>query len=265
LRNVSFENAHHLSYVQKSQLIQRFHEFNPADGADEHNVLGVEQAILAAYADKGYWDAKVKVAILPSGDDRKMDLTVRVLQEGRQYRLGKIAWTGAHAFPESQLTDLMPFVPGHILERTEIADGLEAIHKLYSEAGYLEFSAVPQIVPNQGSGKVDLQIVLQEGGAFTVQGFSIVGVKPEIRDLLLKSWPFKPGDIYSGESIENFLSAHASMLPPMGPADVVCRSIDLSNHTIEFLVDFRPQPLACNAPSSEAMASQSLNSVSGVR
>jgi hypothetical protein len=49
------------------------------------------------------------------------------------------------------------------------------------------------------------------------------------------------------------------LLPAVTTADVVCRSIDLSNHTIEFLLDFRPQPLACNTPPQAEMTRQTLN------
>jgi hypothetical protein len=105
----------------------------------------------------------------------------------------------------------------------------------------------------------ELRIHVDEGGVFTVQGFDVVGVNAALRTRLLQSWPFRPGDVYRGENVENFLYSNAALLPPPGPADVVCRTVDLSNHTIEFVLDFRPQPLACNAQQDTQVTSQSLN------
>ena len=95
-------------------------------------------------------------------------------------------------------------------------------------------------------GTADLRIHVNEGGVFTVQGFDIIGLNPELRTRLIQAWPFKAGDIYRGENVENFLDSKAALLPDVSPNDVVCRTVDLSNHTIDFVLDFRPQPLACN-------------------
>jgi len=71
----------------------------------------------------------------------------------------------------------------------------------------------------------------------------------------------KAGDIYRGENVENFLDSNAALLPAVSPNDVVCRTVDLSNHTIDFVLDFRPQPLACNGRGEAQFTRQSLNRV----
>jgi outer membrane protein assembly factor BamA len=262
IRNIHFENTSRLSAAQKNQLIQEMHQQSRSSQGAAHSLTGlVEQAVLSAYADDGYWDAAVKVSSGPANDIDGGDVvvTVRAIREGRQYRLHQVRWSGVSAFAEADLTPMVPIRPGHILERTKITEGMEAVRRLYLAAGYLGYSAVPEVTPNHRDGTVDLQINLQEGGAFTVQGFDVVGLNPALRERLLQSWPFKPGDIYKGENIENFLTANAALLPAVTTADVVCRSIDLSNHTIEFLLDFRPQPLACNTPPQAEMTRQTLN------
>ena len=221
----------------------------------------VEQATLAAYADKGFWRAKVRVEIDYADDiaDHEVSVTVRAIDEGHSYRLRQLQWTGVSAFKEADLTELVPVHPGRILERSKIAEGMDAVRRLYLGGGYLSYVAVPDVEMNDRDGTVEVRIIVDEGGVFTVQGFDVIGLNPALRARLLQAWPFKPGDVYRGENVENFLYSNAALLPPVGPSDVVCRTVDLSNHTIEFVLDFRPQPVACNSQPETQVTRQSLN------
>jgi outer membrane protein assembly factor BamA len=227
----------------------------------------IEQAALAAYADKGYWHAKVKAEVAPAGDaaDEVSNVTLRVIDEGRSYRLRRFSWSGISAFTEADLTDLMPVRPGKILERSKIAEGMDAIRGLYLAGGYLSFVAVPEVEVDDHDSTADLRIQINEGGVFTVQGFDVIGLTPELRTRLIQAWPFKAGDVYRGENVENFLYSNAALLPAVSPNDVVCRTVDLSNHTIDFVLDFRPQPPACNGQGESEFTRQSLNRVDNNR
>jgi outer membrane protein assembly factor BamA len=264
--NIRFENTSRLSAQQKSQLVQ---ELQDQDGQSAlHTVAGpVEQAVLAAYADKGYWKARVKVEVVAADDvdDGKVRVSVRAIDQGSQYRLHQLRWSGVTAFSEKDLTPMVPIHPGHILERAKIAEGMEAVRRLYLAAGYLGYVAVPDVSIDDRQRTVDLQVNVEEGGVFTVRSFDVVGLDRALRERLLQSWPFKPGDVYRGENVENFLSVNASLLPLVTAADVVCRTVDLSNHTIDFLLDFRPQPLACNSAPEAEMTRQTLNRTTPAR
>jgi len=85
-----------------------------------------------------------------------------------------------------------------------------------------------------------------------------VGTNTTIHDRLLEAWPLRPGDVYSSGTVEDFVRQHASLLPPAGDRDVVCRTLDLSNHTVEFVIDLRSQPLPCSSAEKDT-SSQSLN------
>jgi outer membrane protein assembly factor BamA len=261
--NVRFENATRLLSAQRSQLTEVVQQLENRAGAEGL----IEQAAQAAYADKGYWHAKFKVEIVPADEpaDGQVNVTVRMLDEGRPYRLRQLHWTGISAFGDADLTELMPIRSGRILERSKIAEGMDAVRRLYLGRGYLSYVAVPEIEMNDRDGTAELRINVDEGGVFTVQGFDIIGLAPAMRARLLQAWPFKPGDIYRGENVENFLYSNAALLPPVGPNDVVCRTVDLSHHTIEFVLDFRPQPLACNSQPEANITSQTLNRIDGNR
>lgn len=267
--SVRFEGVTRLSSAQRSQLSEDVQQLGELSTPGHWTALSasVEQAVQTAYADKGYWHAKVKAVVAPAEDllneseDGEVNVSIRAIDEGRSYRLRKLTWVGVSAFSESELAGLLPVSTGKSLERSKIAVGMETIRHLYLGGGYLSYVAVPQIEVNDHEGTADLRINVDEGGVFTVQNFDVVGLNPALRSRLLKAWPFKPGDVYRGENVENFLNANAGLLPAAASDDVVCRTVDLSNHTIEFVLDFRPQPLACNPQPEVRVTSQNLSGV----
>jgi outer membrane protein assembly factor BamA len=242
VRDVRFENITHLSDLQKTQLSDLARQSGARPGVEK----SIEDAVQTAYADRGYWRAKIKATIVPA--DGQADVAIRALEEGRQYKLGQIRWIGVASFKEADLAELVPLHSGRILERSKIDEGMDAVRSLYMGGGYLSYVATPEVEVNELDGTAELRINVNEGGLYTVQGFDVIGVNPALRTRLLQAWPFKPGDVYRGENVENFISANAALLPTVVSSDVVCRTVDLSTHTVEFVLDFRPPGLACNGP-----------------
>ncbi len=269
IRNLRFENVTRLASAQKAKLREDLEQLGTRSGESRLSVVAssIEQMVQTAYADRGLWQAKVRVDITLADDlsDGEVTVTVRALDEGHSYRLRQLQWTGISAYTEADLTDLLPVRLGKVLERSKIAEGMDAVRRLYLGGGYLSYVAVPEVKMNEREGTAELRINVDEGGVFTVQAFDVIGLNPALRSRLLQAWPFKPGDIYRGENVENFLYSNAALLPPIGISDVVCRTVDLSNHTIEFVLDFRPQPVACNAQPEPRVTSQSLSAIGGNR
>jgi outer membrane protein assembly factor BamA len=239
---VRFENANHLPPEQQDRITLMLRQAGYTPGSEPVT----EQAVRNAYADKGFWQAKIRVDATPA--DGQVDVTVRAIEEGRAYKLGSLRWTGVSAFQENDLARLVPLHPGRVLERTKIVEAIDAIRRAYFGGGYLSYSATPEVEMNDHDGTAMLRINVNEGGLFTVQSFDVIGVAPDVRMRLLQAWPFRAGDVYRGENVENFVAVNSAMLPVPVSNDVVCRTVDLSNRTVEFVLDFRPQPLACNGP-----------------
>jgi len=263
IENVRFERVTKLSPSKERELSKDIRQ--DTDWPTEQTLHAisdsVRQRVTAAYEDEGYWRAKVEVRVVPQqllDTAQTVDVVVWALNEGREYRLRELRWSGADAFPKEQLAALMPVHPGQVLERSRIAAGMEAARQLYTAHGYLNYIALPVMQMDDAQGTVALQINVQEGGVFTFEKFDIVGMNAPNRERLLDAWPLHPGDVYPSGMVEDFLRQHASQLPPAGQRDVVCRTLDLSNHTIEFTLDFRPEPQPCASPEVDT-SRQSLN------
>ena len=263
IENVTFERVTKLTPSQRRDLAKELREQTDWPTAQTLQAVAgaVRQRVVAVYANNGYWRAKVEARVIPgqlSDTAQAVDVVIWAMNEGRQYRLRELRWSGVQAFPEAKLADLMPVHAGEVLERDRIVAGMDAAHQLYAAHGYLNYIALPEMQIDDAQGTVALHINVQEGGVFTFEKFDIVGMAAFSRERLLEAWPLRPGDVYPNGMVEDFLRRHASLLPPASPPDVVCRTLDLSNHTIEFVLDFRPQPQPCSSPEADT-SSQTLN------
>lgn len=260
ISNVKFENTSRLSPARRRELAAEIKTNNRWPISSPQSLLSasIRQRVLAAYSDEGYWRARVEVTVVPvrSGE---VEVAIRGIKEGRQYHLGGLAWSGVTAFPESQLSEVMGLRQGEVIKRTQAEQGMESVRRLYASRGYLNYSAVPQIQFNDERGTLILQLAIDEGGSFTFEKLDVLGADSTVRDRLLKEWPLLVGDVYPENTVEDFLAAHLPLLPPARQRDLVCRTLDLSTHTIAFVLDFRAQPLACVPSPDVDTTHQTLN------
>jgi outer membrane protein insertion porin family len=170
------------------------------------------ERVRQAYRDKGYANAAVeqpKTQIRDEGGlnwftfrpnkGKRIDIQMTI-EEGGRYRLGSITFTG-----NKQITNLkalratFPIKDGDWFSATEIQKGLEALKKAYGSLGYINFGAIPKIVPDDQKKTVSMNIDIDEGKQFFVsriefQGNTITRDKVIRRELMLDE-----GSIYNSQ------------------------------------------------------------------
>jgi outer membrane protein insertion porin family len=145
-----------------------------------------------AYQDHGYFTARVldqKVTIRdvggqgwkfplfkPNKPGKKADIVLPV-EEGRQYHLNKITFSGIKLFrtPETLMQPLFQMGEGDIFSTAKLRKGLENMRKLYGEFGYIDFVPEPSfdVIPN--SDRIDLTLTADEGKQFFVRRIDFSG------------------------------------------------------------------------------------------
>jgi outer membrane protein insertion porin family len=170
------------------------------------------ERVRQAYRDKGYANAAVeqpKTQIRDEGGlnwftfrpnkGKRIDIQMTI-EEGGRYRLGSITFTG-----NKQITNLkalrstFPIKDGDWFSATDIQKGLEALKKAYGSLGYINFVAIPKIVPDEQKKTVSMEVDCDEGKQFFVsriefQGNTITRDKVIRRELMLDE-----GSIYNSQ------------------------------------------------------------------
>ncbi|MGA9902419.1 MAG: POTRA domain-containing protein, partial [Terriglobales bacterium] len=116
------------------------------------------ERVRAEYQNRGYFKVLVDepkteihdtghegfhIPLLQSGQGKSVDITMPI-QEGDRYHLGTITFKNNKAISSTAaLRSLFPMKDGEIFSREKVAKGLENLRKAYGQAGYINFTSVP--------------------------------------------------------------------------------------------------------------------------
>lgn len=198
----------------------------------------------------GYFQAKVSdpsIAVVTETPQQEIiDITLSVNQ-GEQYRLKEISFTGEKAFPAEQLRAEFRIADGDIFNTETIRQGLEALRKLYNGKGYLNFTPVPDTKADRVARMISLTVDIDEGAQFRIGGLVLDGEEPQpgAGAKLLASWKQYEGQIYDPRIPEQFLRDNAASLPPGISWKDLLTQPDGSRHVLNFRLDL-PDPVDGN-------------------
>jgi outer membrane protein insertion porin family len=173
-----------------------------------------KERLREAYRDKGYFTAKVldqdvKIRKVPAGKFKiplfypnkaqiLADLTIPV-EEGRQYHLSKITFSGVKLFrtPDTLMKPLFQMSEGDVFSTAKLRKGFENLRKLYGEFGYIDAVTEPSfdIIPN--TDKIDLTLTAEEGKQFFVRRIDFAGNTTTRDKVIRREILLDEGDIFN--------------------------------------------------------------------
>jgi outer membrane protein insertion porin family len=150
--------------------------------------------IQAVYADRGYIYAKIaKPSVALSPDRRFLYITLRI-DEGEQYRVGTIDFSGELLHDKTELHKLVQVRPGEIFARSRIQKDLFAVADLYRDEGYAYANVNPETKVDAKTRIVDLTYDIQPGKKTYFERIEITG-NAKTRDKVIR----RELRIYEGE------------------------------------------------------------------
>jgi outer membrane translocation and assembly module TamA len=182
----------------------------------------------------GYFTVWVADPVMPTARDvrgKKAIPVNLVVNAGKKYRIRDIGFGSSRVFSPGQLRAAFPIGDGDVFDRERVARGLESLHKLYGNRGYMDFSAVPETEVNDVARTISLRIDLDEGPLFYAGKLTVRGEEshPGARDRLVSAWKGYEGRVYGTQTLERFLrDLHAR--PGVRPEQVFEVSLDAEKH-----------------------------------
>jgi outer membrane protein insertion porin family len=164
------------------------------------------------YQNRGYFkvsvaDAKTEIhdtgstgfhiPLIQGGRGKAVDITMPI-DEGDQYRLGKITFKGNKAITNTvALRSLFPLKDGDIFSREKIAKGLEQLHKAYGQYGYINFTPVPNTTYDEDKKLVNLEVDIDEGKQFFVRRIEFQGNTTTRDKVIRRELALEEGGVYN--------------------------------------------------------------------
>jgi outer membrane protein insertion porin family len=171
------------------------------------------------------------------GMGKSVDITMPI-EEGDRYRLGTITFKNNKAISNTNaLRSLFPMKDGDIFSREKIAKGLENLRKAYGEAGYINFTPVPDTKFDDEKKTVDVIVEVDEGKQFYVRRIEFQGNTTTRDKVIRREVALEEGQIYNSRFWELSLLrlnqlGYFEQLKPDDP-NTTERHLDEKNGTVD--------------------------------
>jgi outer membrane protein insertion porin family len=174
-----------------------------------------KERVRDAYQKEGYFTAKAldqslkirdvggynggwHIPIVKENKPGKVEDITLPVEEGNRYYLAKIDFEGVKLFRSPDfLARLFQMQPGDVFSTEKLRNGLKNLTKVYSQFGYIDYVAEPQIdiVPN--SNKINLTLNADEGKQFFVRRIDFTGNTTTRDRVIRREILIDEGDVYN--------------------------------------------------------------------
>jgi outer membrane protein insertion porin family len=174
----------------------------------------VHENLLAKYRERGYIFAKAgdpSVEIVEAGQGMlfgfrktKQQYYIKIpIEEGEQFRYGAFKLEGAKNLNAEWIEKtLYKVVPGEVVNYVQIKKANEDLKKFYEKYGFLDMEAIPEILPDQQTKKVDLNIRITEGKRYTVHRINFAGNTKTRDKVLRREFLLEEATDFNGQLLE---------------------------------------------------------------
>jgi len=129
---------------------------------------------------------------------KAVDITMPV-EEGAQYRLQNITFTGNRAVPNTAgLRAQFKIKDGDIFDTEAIRKGIENLRKAYAQLGYINFTPVPEEHADDEKKLISMNIDLDEGKQFYVRRIEFQGNTTTRDKVIRRELLLQEGQVYNG-------------------------------------------------------------------
>lgn len=150
------------------------------------------------YRELGYLDVEIaqdKVQFnYPTPD--KLVLMINI-NEGRQYRVGEVSFTGNKLFNSALLKRVVRQKTGVVFVPSKLDKDVERLDDFYGKDGYLDTRVRLNRKPNVSTGAIDVEYVVSEGEKFNVESIVVEGNTKTKSTVILRELVLGPGDVFS--------------------------------------------------------------------
>jgi outer membrane protein insertion porin family len=180
---------------------------------DKDKILAdLELNVRTLYQDNGYFYVVLKEPVTKMTDTKnrwpffffgwgrgkRVDVTIPV-EEGDQYRLGRLVIRGNKLFKQAQIEPILRLKTGDIFNLGKVRKSIENYQKLYGAYGYINFTATPDIEPDTKKKIINLALDFEEEKQYFVHRIEFSGNTKTRDKVIRRELLLDEGNIFSSE------------------------------------------------------------------
>jgi len=150
--------------------------------------------ILRLYRGLGFLDARIiDKELVFSENGKDLDIFVTV-EEGKQYEVGKVTWSGNELFPDTLISQMITMYEGEVFDDSEFARIRDDISSIYADRGYI-YSTISPVKSVQGK-VIDVEFEITEGKPAHIREINIEGNTKTYEQVIRRQLVITPGDVF---------------------------------------------------------------------
>jgi outer membrane protein insertion porin family len=173
----------------------------------------IETNLKAFYQEHGYMQAQVGQPVtrifegprgmLPFLRKTKDQFFIEIpIDAGEQYRLGKLELKECGVLNCDALRGIFSLKEGDVVNFKTIKDTLDLFKKLYGEAGYINFSYLPEAKYDTQNKIYDLTLTMQPDKQFFVKRINFIGNTKTRDKVIRREFSLEEGKVFSSIALE---------------------------------------------------------------
>jgi outer membrane protein insertion porin family len=149
------------------------------------------------YREQGYLDVEIppENVVFDYPKPNRLVITIGI-NEGRQYRIGDISFTGNKLHPSSILRRVVRQRTGMIFTPSLLDKDVERLMDFYGHDGYLDTDVRLVRKPNIATGNIDIQYDIRESERFNVESLVVEGNTKTKSIVIVRELVLGPGDVF---------------------------------------------------------------------
>ncbi|PID34227.1 MAG: outer membrane protein assembly factor BamA, partial [Thiotrichales bacterium] len=128
----------------------------------KEKLIGDLDKLTSFYRDRGYLNFKITNTDVSLSPDKQGVFIKVAVDEGAQYRLGKVGVSGSHGLSQAQIQQAVTLIPGQVFSQKVMEETRKNLSNLLGEQGYAfaKINPIPQVDEANKRVGLDLNIAL---------------------------------------------------------------------------------------------------------
>jgi len=188
-----------------------------------------------------FGDSQAKV-VKQDKEEALVDAVIPV-EEGRQYKLGGLEWSGNKLFPTARLEPSVHLQPGQLVDAIQLKADLTKVNQIYRTKGYINASVDPQVELDDTQGTASYKLIVKEGDQYKMGELELVGLDDKTKVKAQEAWALREGEPYDGSYAKSYLKTLRDIFPPnLDWKMVVHESVNEQDKTVDVTLHFTVDP-----------------------
>ncbi len=182
------------------------------------------QRLTLWYLDHGYVKFKYENPVVTVSDDKKWLFISIYVDEGEQYSMGALDYSGDLLFPKEELQQATELKTGETFSLSRRNADIQRLTEKYQDLGYAFVNVVPKMKMNDETRIVDIDYDFEKGNLVHFGEINILGNTKTYDKVIRRELKIHEGELYSGSKMR-ISKENVERLGYFAPGEVVFNTV----------------------------------------